>query len=595
MNATKNYTNLKIAKLLRKIAAAYTLLGENRFKVIAYDNAATAVEHATSELKDLWDDGKLGAIPGLGSSIQSHLEELFKTGKSRHFDSILKKINPAVFPLLDVPGIGPKKAQKLVETLHIKSARSVLSGLEKATKEHKIAAIPDFGEKSEQDILEGIERFKRGSIKEKRMVLPLADATANELIDYLHQKLGRLAKRIDKLGSLRRQAATIGDIDLAIATNDFAAATEAFTSYPKKVRLIEKGPSGASLLLASGRQADMRVSRPDDYGAMLQYFTGSKYHNIRLRDFALKNGLSLNEYGIKNVKTGKLHTFSTEEDFYHFLCLDFIPPELREDAGEIDAAKDHALPGLIELQDVKGDLQMHSNFDLDTSHDPGNNSIKELREAGEQLSYDYVGITNHNPSTSKHTKEQIIAKLKSQTKIIEQINSTTKNTRVLSLLEVDISPDGSLTVPDEGLENLDACLVSIHSVFNMSKDQMTKRILKGFSHPVARILAHPTGRLLEQREGYELDWEQVFHFCLEHDKALEINCYPNRLDLPDVLVREAVKKGVKLSLGTDSHVKEDLVNMRYGVSVARRGWAEKKDIINTWSYARILDWLHKRI
>ena len=238
---------------------------------------------------------------------------------------------------------------------------------------------------------------------------------------------------------------------------------------------------------------------------------------------------------------------------------------------------------------------MHSNFDLDTSHDPGNNSIKELREAGEQLSYDYVGITNHNPSTSKHTKEQIIAKLKSQTKIIEQINSTTKNTRVLSLLEVDISPDGSLTVPDEGLENLDACLVSIHSVFNMSKDQMTKRILKGFSHPVARILAHPTGRLLEQREGYELDWEQVFHFCLEHDKALEINCYPNRLDLPDVLVREAVKKGVKLSLGTDSHVKEDLVNMRYGVSVARRGWAEKKDIINTWSYARILDWLHKRI
>ncbi len=586
-------TNLEIAKLLRQISAAYTILGampagrqENRFKVIAYDNAATAVEHATSELKDLWDDQKLDTVPGLGPSIISHLDEIFKTGQSKHFNQVLSKVNPAIFPLLEVPGIGPKKAEKLVETLHIKDPDKVVSLLEDAARKHKIAAIESFGDKSESDILENIDRYKKGAIKEKRMVLPMADMIANEIIDYL-------GGHVDKLGSLRRSVVTVGDIDLAVATNSPEKLIKKFVDYPKKVSLIEQGPTGASILLASGRQADLRVAKPAEYGAMLQYFTGSKYHNIRVRDLALKKGYSLNEYGMKSLKTGKLKTFPTEKELYNFITLDYIPPELREDTGEVVAALQHNLPKLIEIKEVKGDLQVHSNFDLETSHDSGVNTIKEIQLKANELGYEFVGITDHNPS-SKHNSQEIIAKLKSQKSHIEHLNSSTKSTRVFSLLEVDISSDGNLPVPQDGLNYLDGCLVSIHSSFNMDKKQMTSRVIKGLSNPVARILAHPTGRLLEEREGFELDWEKVFAFCLEHDKAVEINCYPNRLDLPDTLVREAVKKGVKLSLGTDSHQKDDMVNMRYGVSVARRGWAQAKDIINTWEYDKILTWFHER-
>lgn len=577
--------NIEIARLLRKIAAAYTILKENRFKIIAYENAATAVEHATSELKDLWEEGKLGTLPGLGESISGHLDEIFRTGKSRHFEQVLKRVNPAVFPLLEVPGIGPKKAEKLVESLKIRDAGGVISKLEAAAKKHKITPIQSFGEKSELDILANIERYKKGSIKEKRMILPMADAIAGEIIDYL-------GGRVDKLGSLRRCVATIGDIDLAVATNEPEEVIRRFVTYPKKVNVIEQGPTGASILLASGRQADLRVAKPEEYGAMLQYFTGSKYHNIKLRDFALKKGLSLNEYGIK-VK-GKVKKFPTEKEFYGFLGMEWIPPELREDTGEVEAALNQSLPHLVTLEDIRGDLQLHSDFDLETSHDSGVSSIKEILEKGERLGYEFVGITNHNPSVSRHSEDGIIAKLIKQSRFIEQLNMSNKNIRVYSLLEVDIQPDGTLPVPQKGLEALDACLVSIHSSFSMSKSEMTDRIIKGLSNPVAKILAHPTGRLLGEREGFDADWEKVMGFCVKYDKALEINAYPNRLDLPDSLVREAVEKGVLLSIGTDSHEKGDMVNMKFGVMVARRGWAEKKNIINTWDYNRLLRWLKAR-
>lgn len=598
---TKAWTNIEIAKLLRQMAAAYTILGKDRFRIIAYDNAATAVEHATSELKDLWDEGKLDTIPGLGPSIREHLDELFKKGQSTHFKKILSRVHPAVFPLLEVPGIGPKKAQALVEKLHIKSAQGAISELEKAAKKHRITPLANFGAKSEEDILGNIKRFRQGAIKQKRMVLPEADAIADELIDFLRSKLGQKI-RIDKLGSLRRQVSTIGDIDLAVATDNPEAAITAFVGYPKRVSLIEQGPTGASLLLASGRQADLRVSDLKSYGAMLQYFTGSKYHNIRLRDFGLSKGYSLNEYGIIKINKPKPQLqsskpnfqFSNEKDFYNFLSLDYIPPELREDQGEIEAAKSHKLPKLIELEDVKGDLQMHSDFDQETSHDPGENSMSEMWEVAESLGYEYIGITNHNPSTSGHTSREIVAQLQKQQAEVEKLNQGNKHTRIINLLEIDILPDGSLPVPDEGLDLLDGCLVSIHSSFTMNKEQMTKRVLTGLSHPQARIFAHPTGRLLEQREGYELDWEKIFAFCLDRDKALEINAYPNRLDLPDTLVREAVKRGVRLSLGTDAHHKENLNLMKYGVAVARRGWAEPKDIINTWDYNRLIKWIRKR-
>jgi len=325
---------------------------------------------------------------------------------------------------------------------------------------------------------------------------------------------------------------------------------------------------------------------------MLQYFTGSKYHNIKLREFGLKKGLSLSEYGIK--KTEKIKRFDTEKKFYNFLGLDYIPPELREDTGEIEASLEHALPKLVQLKDIKGDLHLHSNLAQETSHDSGIDSIKDIAEVVKEFGYEYFGITDHNPSQIKHNAAQIIDEMKARKRIIEQYNSSNKSVRVINMLEVDILPDGRLSVPNEGLEYLDGCLVAIHSSFNMDKHQITKRVLAGLSNPVARILAHPTGRLLGQRDGYDLKWDVIFRFCLEHDKALEINSYPNRLDLPDTLVREAVKRGVKLSLGTDAHAKEDLVLMKYGVSVARRGWAEQKNLVNCLSYEHIFDWLHKR-
>ncbi len=514
-------------------------------------------------------------------------------------------MNPAVFPLLEIPGLGPKRAAVLAKTLDL-SKKEAIGDLEKAAKSHRIAPIEGFGEKSEQDILENIERYKKGAIKENRMDLPTADRMAEEVIGYLREmeeKGGIREIKIDKLGSLRRQVATIGDIDLSVATDSPKEVVEAFVAYPKVVEVIEKGPTGASILLNSGRQVDMRVSPPEDYGAMLQYFTGSKYHNICLREFALKKGFSLNEYGIKAYKTNKAnreYKFENEEKFYKFLGLDYIPPELREDTGEIAAALEHKFPKLIEIGDIKGDLHMHASFAQETSHDSGVSSIGEMREMGEIRGYEYIGLTDHNPS-SKHSSSEILSEMKSRKQHIEQLNSSSekkakssKIVRILNLLEVDITPDGTLPLSQEALNFLDGCLVSIHSSFNMTKEAMTKRILTGLSNPVARILAHPTGRLLGQRDGYDLDWDQIFHFCLEHDKALEINAYPNRLDLPDTLVREAVKRGVKLSLGTDAHVKEDMSLMKYGVTVARRGWAEKKNVINTLNYADILTWFQKR-
>mgnify|MGYP001576873855 CR=1 FL=1 len=532
--------NIEIARLLRKIAAAYTILGENRFKIIAYENAATAIEHATSEMQDLWEEQKLDTIPGLGTSITAHLDEIFKTGHSKHFDEILKKINPKIFPLLEVPGIGPKKALEIVKT----------------------GKIPKYLEAN-------IKRYKKGNVKEKRIDLPTADRMAEEVIKYMGIK-------IDKLGSLRRQVSTIGDIDLAVATDNPEKITDRFASYPGKGMV----------------KVDLRVSTPKAYGAMLQYFTGSKYHNIKLREFAQKKGYSVSEYGIKSLKSLKVQKFKTEKDFYEFLGLDYIPPELREAAGEIEAALEHRLPKLVELSDIKGDLHMHASFAQGTSHDSGENTIGEMREIGEMRGYEYIAITDHNPSLSGHNSDQIISEMQRRKKYFDDMG--TKSVRVINMLEVDILPNGDLSVPNEGLEYLDGCLVSIHSSFNMNKEEMTKRVLSGLSNPVARIFAHPTGRLLGKRDGYDLDWDQIFKVCLEHNKALEINCSPNRLDLPDTLVREAIKHGVKITIGTDAHIKEDLDLMKYGVSVARRGWAQKQDILNTLSFDEIIKWIKLR-
>lgn len=588
-------TNVEITKLLRNVAAALFIKGANRFRIIAYENAATSIEHLTSEVKDMWEDGKLGEIPGVGATIAGYLEELFKTGKVKHFEETFKGISPAVFTLLLVPGLGPKRAYQLTKEFNLNDEKTAVSALEKVAQQGKIAEMPGWGKKSQDVVLAAIATYKKGQIKENRMVLPYADALAQEVIQYL-KKLKEI-ERIDLLGSLRRKVATIGDIDMAAATKSPEKVVAHFVNYPKVRKIIDQGPKGATVLLSVGKQVDLRVQHPDQYGAMLQYFTGSKYHNITLREYALKKGLSLNEHGIKNVKTGKVTPFKTEEAFYRFIGMDWIPPEMREDAGEVEASLKKKLPTLVTSKDIKGDLHIHTNYDLKSSHDTGSSSLKEILTKANSLGYDYVGISDHNPSVNMQGKQKVIDIMKRRKEFYEQehyswSNSNKNRVQLFIMLEVDIDPTGNLALPEEAFEYVDAVIVSIHSSMRMEKPKMTERILRALSHPKAKILGHPTARLLGERDGIEADWDKIFGFILDNKKAIEINSWPERLDLPDLLVRQAVKEGLKLVIDTDSHAAEHMMGMRYGVDVARRGWAEPKDILNTLGYNEFKKWLN---
>ena len=554
-------TNLQIAEILRDVAASYQLKDDKRYKfqIIAYERAADAVEHATSELKDLWDDGKLEEVPGVGPSIAEHLSELFETGKSPHFDKLMNDIPKEAFKLMELPGIGIKTAMKLLKEGNPREVKAKLHEVEAKEK------------------------------KAKRHLLPYAAMVAGEVMDYL---LGcPKTLRVDPLGSLRRQASTIGDIDILLCVKDLKnsgrKAIECFAKYPKAQKVIEAGDRTASILLPGDLRVDLMVMSEDSYGSALQHFTGSKHHNIALREYSLKKGLSLSEYGIKKTSTGKVSRFKNEKDFYAFLGLDYIEPELREDTGEIEAAREHKLPKLIELSDVRGDLQIHSDLNIETSHDLGESSMEEIVKKGNELGYEYLAFTEHNPSQRGHLEKDIVEILKRKREKVDKLNYSLKNNgnkgiqKVFNSLEIDILPDGSLPVPDEGLSLLDFALVSIHSSFNLTRDMMTNRVLTALAHPKCKIFAHPTARKLNEREGVELDWPRIFDFCLKNNKWIEINADPMRLDLPDSLVREAVKLGVKLTSGTDAHHIDGMNNMTFGVSVARRGWASPHDIMNT--------------
>lgn len=592
MKMHRNMTNSEIAELLRAVAAAYELYPKvklfNRFRVIAYQNAATAVEHATSELKDIAEEGKLEEIPGIGASIAKYLVELFKTGSVRHFKEVMSQMPEAMFALLSIPGLGPKTAYKLTAQLKL-SAKSPLSDLEKAAKAGKIREIPGFGEESEADILRSLGEVRERSV---RILLPYAQQIADDVVAWL--KRHPAVVRADPLGSLRRQVATVGDVDIAVASKKPKEVIEHFIRYPKKVRIIEAGSQTSSILLPGGAQVDLMVQPVEAYGSLLQHFTGSKYHNIKLREYALKHSVSLSEHGIKPRGGKKIETFSTEEAFYKKLGLDWIPPELREDNGEIEAARTHKLPDLIELEDIKGDFHLHSSFNIKTSHDEGTASFDQMIELGEKLGYEYIGFSEHNPSQSTTTKQGAIDLIKRKREAIEKINYSSKRRvksriqKVFNGLEIDIMPSGALAVPEAALDLLDYAIVSVHSSFRQNQKEQTKRVLAALSHPKAKIFGHPTARRLNQREGIELNWTEIFEFCLKHDKWLEVNSWYDRLDLPDNLVRDAVKLCVKLIINTDAHQLEHMKLMRYGVSVARRGWTEKKDIANTLPYKQFV-------
>ena len=592
-----DFSNKAIAALLKSVSAAYEAKNGDKFKIIAYDRAASSIEHASNEIKDLWDEGRLADLPGIGKNIASYLDEFFKTGHVKHFEKVFQGLPPAMFSLLPIPGIGAKTALKLVKELKIDNPKTAIADLKKNGLKGKIRLIPGFGKQSEADILAGIEEYFS---RTQRMLLPEADAIAQKIIAWL--KEASVIQRIEPLGSLRRMVSTVGDIDIAVATNKPQEAIKHFLRYPGKIRTLEAGETTATILIRGGVHIDLMVQPVSSFGALLQHFTGSKHHNIALREYALQKQYSLSEYGIKSLKEknkAKRYEFSSEESFYNFLGLAFIPPELREDTGEIEAAlrtaqgQPNGLPKLVELEEIRGDLHIHSNFPIETSHDLGEASMEEIVNKARELRYEYVGFCEHNPSISKHSPEQIVNLIRLKKEAVDKLNSScekrTNNVFVRSLngLEIDIRPDGNLAVPPEVFKYLDYAIASIHSSFELSKDKMTSRVLKALANPKIKIFGHPTGRKIGYREGYELDWDKIFSFCLENQKILEINAWPDRLDLPDVLVREAVKRGVKMIINTDSHALYQMDLMRFGVAVARRGWAEKTDIVNTLCYDKI--------
>lgn len=586
-------SNKQIAKLLRDVAAAYSIKSEGkyRFQILAYRKAADSIEDMSQEVVDLAREGGLSGIPGVGASIKGHLEELVTTGKVKHFEWVLKDTSQAVYTLLELPTFGAKKAYKLVEALNLDSAETAIEDLEKAALAGKIAKIPSFGEKSQQDILRAIDDYRKGKGKITRMVLPVAAQVADRMIKFI--KEDHQTDKAVTLGSLRRRKETVGDVDIAVTSHNPQKTIDHFIDYPYKERVIEKGTITASLLVSGGKQVDLMVLPPDSFGSLLQHFTGSKDHNVHLREIAIKKGFSLSEKGIK-IKSGKKETmkkFASEEEFYEFLGMDWVPPEIRENTGEIELSQQHSLPKLVELKDIKGDLHIHSAFPIEPSHDMGGTTIEEHVVEALKLGYEYIGFSEHNPSVSKHKPSQIVDLIKKRNEEIDLVNDRHKKITAIKLMETDILANGQLAVPEEGLNQLDGTIVSIHSGFSTNATDITKRILSGLAHPKAKILAHPTGRLLNARAGYNPDFEKIFDFALKNNKAIEINAWPQRLDLPDELVRQAVELGVKMVIDTDSHALQHMKLMEYGVSVARRGWATKKDILNTLSVDDFLTWL----
>lgn len=581
-------TNAKIAKLLRDVAAAYTIKGiGNIFQIRAYENAADSIEHSTAEIRDLWEEGRLSEVPALGEKIRSYLEELFTKSKVAHFEDIKKGIPEITFDLLDIPGVGPKTAYKLAN-LGVKNIPDLKIQIKTGSLVKK-----GFSGKLAQNIMDGLRQV---SNREGRMLLPYAFTQAERILKYLKE----CKDVIDAyaLGSLRRMVATVGDLDFSASSDNPGGVIEHFCKMPGVARILDQGESKATIILQSGIQVDILVGRKESYGALLQHFTGSKSHNIKIRTLANQKNLSLSEDGVRKVNrlqgtgdSGKTIQTETEDEFYKQLGMQTPLPELREDTGEIEAALKHKLPNLVELKDIKGDLHLHSNYPIQNpSHGPGADSIEDIIKKAQDLKYELVGISDHPPGFSTSSKQETIDWVQKRTKFIQQLKSKTKSVRVLNGLEIDILGNGDLSVPEEALETLDFCIAGIHSGHRGSKEIITKRLLAALNSPHVDIISHPTNRLLNERESSEADWPEIFKAAAKNRKLLEINGFPDRLDLRDDLVREALKYGVKFIINTDAHKVEQMDNMRFGVSVARRGWATKKDIVNSWDWTKFSDW-----
>lgn len=569
--------NLEIAKIFNQIADILEIKAENVFRVRAYRRAAQNIDALTEDVSEIAQRGELTKISGIGEDLAGKISEFIKTGKMKFFEKLKKEIPSVYLELITIPGIGPKTAKILIDKLKIRDIRD----LEEKAKAHKLSAIKGIREKTEDNILKGIQVIKKGK---ERMLLGVALPLAEEIVQRL-KKLPQTG-HIAVCGSLRRQKETIRDIDILVTSSDPQGIMDAFVKLPFVKRVLAHGPTKSSAIIKEDVQVDVRVVESKSFGAALLYFTGSKEHNIHIRKLAVKKGLKVNEYGIFNARTKKRIGGKTEEEIYKILGLGFIPPELREDRGEVESASRNRLPKLIEMSDIKGDFHIH------TAASDGSNSLEELVEAAIKRGYEYIAISDHSKTlaVAGGLKERELLK---QIKAIKNMNKGLKNFRVLSSAEVDILEDGSMDFSDDILSQLDIVIAAIHSGFKQSKEKLTQRILRAMKNKYVNVISHITGRLMGAREAYPLDMEEVFKAAKETNTALEINAFPSRLDLDDTNARRAKELGIMVAIGTDTHGIAQLENMRYGLSVARRAWLERKDVLNTFRVDEVLKKLKK--
>jgi len=561
--------NLELAEIFRSIAKLLEVKGDNPFRIRAYERAAQNIE-SIENIEEYAEQDKLETIPAIGKDLADKIKEYLSTGKIRQYEEIKKRVPEGVLELLKVPSIGPKTAKLFYENLKIKD----IPTLERFAKEGKLLEIEGIKEKTVKNIISGIALIKKG---QERFDLGTAWQIAQMFIDELHRL--KVVKMISPAGSLRRMKETVKDIDLLVTSTDAEKAMEYFCSLKEVKQVLAKGPTKSTILSRDGIQIDIRVVEPESFGAALIYFTGSKSHNIKLRTLATKRNLLINEYGV--FKDNKVVASKTETDVYKYLGMDYIHPELREDIGEIEAAISHNLPKLVELNQIKGDLHIHSNYS------DGNNTILEIAKACQQLNYEYIAITDHSQSL-RVASGLSINELKRKKKQIERINKMMEHFKVLYGTEVEIDKDGNIDYPDSVLKEFDIVVGAIHSGFKQSKEQLTKRIIAACKNPHVDIIAHLTGRHWGVREPYELDFSQVFKVAKETNTILEINANPLRLDINDMLIRAAYEKGCRFVISTDAHNIEHLRFMRFGVAMARRGWLEKNDIINCLTLDELL-------
>ncbi len=564
--------NREIAQIFYEMGEILEIKGDNPFKIRAYYKAAQNMESLTEDIEKVVQENRLSELPGIGAKLALKIKEYVTTGKMHAYEKLKKEVPSGLIKILSVPGVGPKTAKLLYEELKIDS----IEKLEKAAREHRISQLPHLKEKTEENILKGIELIKGGM---ERMPLGIALPLANEIVGVL-KKLSEV-KKINPAGSLRRRKETIGDIDILITSTHPAKVMDVFTNLPCVSQVIAQGETKSSILTKEGIHVDVRVLNPKNYGAALQYFTGSKEHNIALRTLAAKKGYKISEYGIFDKKSGRRLAGEKEEDIYEVLGLSYIEPELRENQGEIEAARANGLPKLIEERDIKGDLHIHSNWS------DGSASIEKIVEAARKRGWEYAAICDHSKSL-KIAGGLSDQELREQIKEIRKLNKKLKDFRVLAGIEVDILKDGSLDYPDELLKQLDFVVAALHSGFKQSGKQITKRIVKACENKWVDVIAHPTGRLLGERAPYEVDLDRVIKVAKETGTFLEINAYPKRLDLNDIHSRKAKEAGVKISIGTDAHTLDQLDYMIIALTAARRGWLEKKDVLNALPVDKLL-------